>query len=72
MRADRVVGRLAGSDQMDVRREVHTELQRCDVCRDQVPFTTLVVRHGDLVCGDCQNEDQTLRRMFPGLFKDEA
>lgn len=29
------------------------ELQRCDECRDEVPFTTLVVRHGDLVCGDC-------------------
>ena len=72
MRADRVIGRLVGSEEMVTRREVHTDLQRCDVCRDMVPFTTLVVRHGDLVCGNCQDEDADLRRIFPGLFEDEA
>lgn len=72
MRADRVVGRLAGSDQTVVRREVHTDLQQCDLCRDMVPFTTLVIRSGDLVCSDCHDEDGALRRMFPGLFEDEA
>lgn len=72
MRADRVVGRLAGADALVVPRDPHVELQRCDVCRDMVPFTTLVLRHDDLVCSNCQDEDGDLRRIFPGLFEDEA